>query len=71
MDSCEVQIVLTEKEGKPKGKSKLVKGMLNNIGEMKWTLRTKSEQRTIKPFHNGLKDSGNALFPLVSSMLWI
>ena len=68
MESCEVQIVLTEKEGKPKGKSNVVKDLLNNIGEMAWTLRTKSEQQT-KPFHNGLKDSGNALFPLVSSLL--
>lgn len=69
MESCEVQIVLTEKEGKPKGKSNLVKDLLNNIGEMGWTLRTKSEQKT-KPFHNDLKDSRNALFPTVSSLLW-
>ena len=30
-----VQIVLIEKEGKPKGKSNLVKDLLNNIGEMR------------------------------------
>ena len=69
MESCEVQIVLTKKEGKPKGKSNLVKDLLNNIGEMGWTLRTKSEQKT-KPFHNDLKDSGNTLFPPISSLLW-
>ena len=34
MESCEVQIVLTEKEGKPNGKSNLVEDLLNNIGEM-------------------------------------
>ena len=28
------QIVLIEKEGKPKGKSNLVEDLLNNIGEM-------------------------------------
>ena len=64
-----IQIVLTEKEGKPEGKSNLVKDLLNNIGEMGWTLRTKSEKQA-KPFHNGLKDSGNALFPPISSLLW-
>ena len=64
-----VQIVLTKKEGKPEGKSNLVKDLLNNIGEMGWTLRTKSETLA-KPFHNGLKYSWNAIFPPVSSLLW-
>ena len=64
-----IQIVLTEKEGKPEGKSNLVKDLLNNIGEMGWTLRTKSEKKN-KPFQKDLKDSGNALFPPVSSLFW-
>ena len=49
MESCEVQIVMTEKEGKPKGKSNLVLDLLNNMGGMGWTLRTKSENK-LNPF---------------------
>ena len=64
-----VQIVLIEKEGKPKGKYNSVKDLLNNIGEMGWTLRTKSKKQT-KPSHSDLKDSGNTLFPPASSLLW-